>query len=173
MLCFKPFILSLGYVCFFWALQSFSVLPVSWNPWSGMKGRVFFSLKESKYCVKNCQDREVGHVCKKGRTGCLWREIGVFRRPGRTLGKAGRMFSQIYKFENQVSCRHQCLWGGRDCAISPFSESVTAVSLSLFGKEESLFGNHCSGQAWLPLHMFQCARLFSFHVLSMNVFLPC
>lgn len=40
-LCFKPFILSLDYVCLFWVLQSFSVLPVCWSPWSGMRGELF------------------------------------------------------------------------------------------------------------------------------------
>lgn len=62
-----------------------------------------FSPKESNYCAKGCQDREMDQVSSKGGAGHLWREIGVF------LVKESRMFSQINEFQNQVSCRHQCL----------------------------------------------------------------
>lgn len=75
-----------------------------------------FSPKESKCCAKGCLDREVNQVSSKGGAGHMWREVGVF------LGKEGRMFSQVNKLQNQVSRRHQCLWG-QDCQFS-----LTAVS---------------------------------------------
>lgn len=46
-----------------------------------------FSPKESKYCAKCCQDREVGQVSKKGGTGCVWREMGVFLEARKDPGK--------------------------------------------------------------------------------------
>lgn len=50
-LCFEPLIVSLDYVCLFWVLQSFSVLPVSWSPWNGMRGN-FFHVGEQVLCKR-------------------------------------------------------------------------------------------------------------------------
>lgn len=80
-----------------------------------------FSSKESNYCAKGCQDRGVDQISFKGGAGHLWRETGVF------LGKESRMFSQINEFQNQVSCSHQCLWGGQDCVSSPLLQWVPRV----------------------------------------------
>lgn len=75
-LCFKPFILSLDYVCLFWVLQSFSVLPLCWSPWSGMRGS-FFPKGEQLLCERLPRQRGGSDFFQRGSRALVERNRSV------------------------------------------------------------------------------------------------
>lgn len=114
----------------------------------GMGWRGAFSPKESKYCVKHCQDREMGQVSKKGGTEYAWREIGVSLEVRKDHGK--RWQNILSNLQVPKPSELQSSVSALRSRLCHFSLLWFCYCSELLG---SLFGNHCSGKAWLPLYI--------------------
>lgn len=117
-----------------------------------------FSPKESKYCVKCCQDREVGQVSKKGGTGCVWREMGVFLEARKDPGK--RRQNAFLNVQVLKSSELQTSVSVRTSRLRHPFQSVTAVGYWRPCLEIAVRGSMAA------------ARYCSFHIASVNVFFP-
>lgn len=107
-----------------------------------------FPQRRASIVQKAAQTERWIRFLAKGGAGRMWREIGMF------LGKKAECF--LNELQNQVSCRHQCLWGGQDCVSCPLLQWVPRIPVwkSLFRESYVLL--------W-------CGRHFPFHILSITV----
>lgn len=162
MLCFKPFSLSLDFFFyFFWALQSFSVLPVSWNPWSGDEGSSFHKGEQVLY--KTLLRQRCARFWSRGEWG-LWREMGVFLEAREDPGKRRQnVFSNL-----QVSKPSELQTSVRRSRLCHLSILWTCYCSELL---ESWFGNRMFGESMTVYIVQKCQAflLFPFHTLSTNV----
>lgn len=136
-----PFLSFAKLFCFACILES-----MEWG-WGGA-----FSCRRASIVQKAAQTERWIRFLAKGGAGHMWREIGVF------LGKKAECF--LNELQNQVSCRHQCLWGGQDCVSCPLLQWVPRILQ--FGTI-TVQGKLCIALVWqaffLSYPFYYCALL--------------